>query len=301
MHVMKERADCLIHSARNSKDKIDPPQKNKVAAHSKSIITPPESITIDVARKQSDASNTSRHIGLKLFRRASSVDRPVRASSYAGPMPMGLNGFPLRGCIKSSMASTLSVASDFSDQMSSSDQRSCSSGHRVSFSHVELREYCRQVGDNPSVSSGCPLSIGWKFNKRGKVDIDSYEADLDRDPVPCERLSAQEREKLLTEIGGASQSQIMQGRIQAYFDYKMRAETLEKIGGLRHYKTVGPRERLLIMKESAARKIDRARKGTSPLEEQRKLWDNAKEAARRSSAQPVRQGTAIAPRRRVSL
>mmetsp|Transcript_4929 Transcript_4929/g.9166 ORF Transcript_4929/g.9166 Transcript_4929/m.9166 type:complete len:252 (+) Transcript_4929:465-1220(+) len=246
-------------------------------------------------RKQAESSNSPRHIGFKPPRRVTSTSTLSTTSSYAGPLPTRLDGYPLRGCIKLSLtASTRSVSSDLSDQSSNP-------GHKVSFSHVELREYCRQVGDNPSVSSGCPLSIGWKFNKRGKVDIDSYEADLDRDPVPCERLSAQEREKLLTEIGGASQSQIMQGRIQAYFDYKMRAETLEKIGGLRHYKTVGPRERLLIMKESAARKIDRARKGTSPLEEQRKLWDNAKEAARRSSAQPVRQGTAIAPRRRVSL
>mmetsp|Transcript_38258 Transcript_38258/g.80504 ORF Transcript_38258/g.80504 Transcript_38258/m.80504 type:complete len:124 (-) Transcript_38258:235-606(-) len=122
------------------------------------------------------------------------------------------------------------------------------------------------------------------------MDIDSYEADIiKRDPVPCERLSAKEREQLLTEIGGASQSQVMQGSIQAYFDSKMRAETLEKIGGLRKCNSVRPLERFLIMKESVARKINRARRGTSSLKEQQQLWDNAHAAARRNSAQAARQ------------
>jgi hypothetical protein len=80
----------------------------------------------------------------------------------------------------------------------------------VSFSNVSVREYSRVVGDNPCVSSGPPLAIGWKYNKRGKTDIDSFEeekltakaAHLDDGIVGCQRLSADEREKLLIDIGG---------------------------------------------------------------------------------------------------
>jgi len=87
----------------------------------------------------------------------------------------------------------------------------------------------------------------------------------------------------LSEIGGASDSQIMQGKMHAHFDRRLRAETLDQIGGVTNFKTVGPRERLFIMKESAARKLDRAKKGISPTQEQQQLWDDAQEAARQSS------------------
>ncbi|KAL9182758.1 hypothetical protein ACHAXT_004037 [Thalassiosira profunda] len=179
-------------------------------------------------------------------------------SSYAGPQPIGRDGLPLRSCLKHACTPPTSASSDSSVMGGGSGGRCC---HKVSFSHVQLREYCRQVGDNPSVTCGAPLAIGWKFNKRGKIDIDTYEADLDKDPKPCERLSPQEREKILTEIGRASHSQIMQGQIQAYFDRQLRAETLDQIGGLKNCKSIGPRERLFIMRESAARKLDRAKRG----------------------------------------
>ena len=77
----------------------------------------------------------------------------------------------------------------------------------------------------------------------------------------------------------------MQGQVQAYFDRALRSQTLDQIGGPKHYKSIGPRERLLLVKESAARKLERAKKGVSPSQEQRKLWDDAhaQETARRRS------------------
>jgi len=203
-------------------------------------------------------------------------------SSYAGPQPTTADGHPLRSCLKQD---DLLPSSSSEPTAGTCDPipRVPSSCHRVSFSHVQLREYCRAAGDNPSVSSGCPLAIGWKYNKRGKVDIDSYEADLDKEPVQCQRISSKEREKLLADVGGVSHTQIMQGQVNAYFGRQLRAETLDQIGGLRHSKSVGPRERLYIMTESAARKLHRAKTGISHNQEQQKLWDQAHEAARRKS------------------
>lgn len=235
-----------------------------------------EPFIVNASAKQSEATPSSPLPNpLKILHRRNSSTKslPRTCSLYAGPQPTGRDGCPLRSCIKSS--SSLSLAS--SDVFARSGP---ANGRRVSFSYVKLREYCRQVGDNPSVSSGCPIAIGWKFNKRGMIDIDSYEADHDIDPIPCRRLSSKDRERILTEIGGISQTQIMQGQVQAYFDRQQRDETLGQIGGPKNCMSVGPRERLFTMRESAARKFVRAKRGSSPNKEQQELWDNAHEAAR---------------------
>ena len=35
---------------------------------------------------------------------------------------------------------------------------------QISFDHVDLRDYRRIAGDNPSVTDGCTLVIGWEYN-----------------------------------------------------------------------------------------------------------------------------------------
>eukprot|EP00521_Asterionellopsis_glacialis_P013381 CAMPEP_0195306748 /NCGR_PEP_ID=MMETSP0707-20130614/37355_1 /TAXON_ID=33640 /ORGANISM="Asterionellopsis glacialis, Strain CCMP134" /LENGTH=578 /DNA_ID=CAMNT_0040370975 /DNA_START=457 /DNA_END=2193 /DNA_ORIENTATION=+ len=45
----------------------------------------------------------------------------------------------------------------------------------VTFTKIEIREYERVVGDNPSVSSGVPLSIGWKYSPLKSIHVDEYE------------------------------------------------------------------------------------------------------------------------------
>jgi len=47
----------------------------------------------------------------------------------------------------------------------------------VRFGEVEIRDYCRVLGDNPSCSArgGPPVSIGWLYNVNAAVPLDEYE------------------------------------------------------------------------------------------------------------------------------
>lgn len=45
----------------------------------------------------------------------------------------------------------------------------------VSFSRLNVRQYERVLGDNPSCSSGPSVSIGWKYKDDISMDIDTYE------------------------------------------------------------------------------------------------------------------------------
>jgi hypothetical protein len=38
------------------------------------------------------------------------------------------------------------------------------------------------LGDNPAVSRGAPLTIGWKHNRKSVVSVDSYECFLMSNP-----------------------------------------------------------------------------------------------------------------------
>ncbi|KAL9188075.1 hypothetical protein ACHAXT_006453 [Thalassiosira profunda] len=47
----------------------------------------------------------------------------------------------------------------------------------VSFHSVDVREYDRTVGDNPSCRSGPPLSLDWSYSKKYQKNLEEYEAD----------------------------------------------------------------------------------------------------------------------------
>ena len=66
----------------------------------------------------------------------------------------------------------------------------------VSFQSVSVREYPRCLGDNPSVSSGPPISIGWKPQKNEEFSIDDYEAGRVRSSR-CARIPARKRAEIL--------------------------------------------------------------------------------------------------------
>ena len=205
--------------------------------------------------------------------------------AYAGPRPISSEGLPLRSCVKK--------------PTSNIDVHRGSSRRKVSFDHVELREYRRIAGDNPSVTDGCPLSIGWEYNCLGKLDVDSYEADRadrkDATQYGAQGLSPRVREAILIVIAGVSRAEIARAQTQAYLHKRLRLQTLDQIDRR------GPVERIVIMKESAARKLERAKKGIySPAQEQLRLWEDAHEAAMQRMSLEEAQPEAVEKTRRLT-
>eukprot|EP00531_Pseudo-nitzschia_arenysensis_P013467 CAMPEP_0116134918 /NCGR_PEP_ID=MMETSP0329-20121206/10913_1 /TAXON_ID=697910 /ORGANISM="Pseudo-nitzschia arenysensis, Strain B593" /LENGTH=181 /DNA_ID=CAMNT_0003629683 /DNA_START=173 /DNA_END=718 /DNA_ORIENTATION=- len=47
---------------------------------------------------------------------------------------------------------------------------------KVIFDEIEVKEYPRMLGDNPAVSEGVPLTIGWKPQSSYSMDIDLFES-----------------------------------------------------------------------------------------------------------------------------
>jgi len=82
----------------------------------------------------------------------------------------------------------------------------------VSFNTIEIKQYERLPGDNPSVSCGVPLSLGWEVVDTQIVSVDEYEAQLGVTRIPRTKqelaLGHEERKTLLQESWGYSDKAI---------------------------------------------------------------------------------------------
>ena len=109
---------------------------------------------------------------------------PHTASAALTPLSRRTSTPNLRSCIinpsKSlNSATTLSTATATSMATEGSEVSQSSSQHppssqpgpkrNVSFSHQSVREYEVTLGDNPSVSSGFPVSLGWRYDPQETI------------------------------------------------------------------------------------------------------------------------------------
>ena len=79
---------------------------------------------------------------------------------------------------------------------------------KVSFSNICVREYNVTLGDNPSVSSGAPLTLGWNFCEHKPIRLDDNDLARKRRKAKCPRtLSYYERRYLLFWFGVPAKDQ----------------------------------------------------------------------------------------------
>lgn len=93
---------------------------------------------------------------------------------------------------------------------------------KVIFDDVEIREYPHILGDNPAVSEGVPLTIGWKPINSYSIDIDLFESMR----CPIRRRG---RKQLLI-----SSMRRVQSLVEAGYSLEKIGETIVNVDKARH-------------------------------------------------------------------
>ena len=107
---------------------------------------------------------------------------------------------------------------------------------KVQFSTVEVRQYERILGDNPGVSSGPPISIGWNFyeDRTVCISVDEYEYEHAHGTHHDETdmvLSRDERESILRELG-FDQKDVARSVRKNYKLKKKRRQTVNNLSAM---------------------------------------------------------------------
>uniref|UniRef100_A0A7S2P2M0 Uncharacterized protein n=1 Tax=Leptocylindrus danicus TaxID=163516 RepID=A0A7S2P2M0_9STRA len=72
----------------------------------------------------------------------------------------------------------------------------------VSFTKLEIRQYELQLGDNPSVRKGPPISIGWDIINSSEHDLETYEGSRGlRRSYEQLKINDADRKEMLKEAG----------------------------------------------------------------------------------------------------
>mmetsp|Transcript_1397 Transcript_1397/g.2426 ORF Transcript_1397/g.2426 Transcript_1397/m.2426 type:complete len:182 (-) Transcript_1397:216-761(-) len=97
---------------------------------------------------------------------------------------------------------------------------------------ITIYEFPIVIGDNPAVSSGCPITIGWKCQKKDVRNLEFYEylrrteRRKDRQNL---KMPMDQRSQLLLR-SGCSVEKIAKAALKAEQAKDERLETLRKIG-----------------------------------------------------------------------
>jgi len=149
-----------------------------------------------------------------------------------------------------------------------SDEEQQEEGLSISFGKIQIRQYERIPGDNPSICFGVPLTIGWAFNEEGvPISVEEYESQRSSEPKKRDEMyvSLRERERILTEDWGINRSAVRAAERSVSLASKQRRETSARLH-------LEPAQEAI---ESARKKFDRVVYGKSDKKEEERLWREA--------------------------
>jgi hypothetical protein len=195
----------------------------------------------------------------------------TKSSSYKGPQRrLRSDGSFIRPAIKngSRRGSLSNISVD-----SSVGHQSAPIKRNISFTSVHIREHERIAGDNPCVTSGVPLSIGWASLQHNAIDLDLYEKSKgpSRDKIEM-MVPAAIRKSMLRDEFGVSVKDLNEAIKNVNITKRNRRHTVAGEG------MEGWGEGV----ESAKRKLGRFLKKTTKEKEEQKLWEQAQKAAMKS-------------------
>mmetsp|Transcript_4086 Transcript_4086/g.6430 ORF Transcript_4086/g.6430 Transcript_4086/m.6430 type:complete len:673 (-) Transcript_4086:101-2119(-) len=144
---------------------------------------------------------------------------------------------------------------------------------RVRFNAIQIRDYERIVGDNPSCTAGPPLSIGWKYGTTTVIDVNSYEqARPYRKSSVRLILPREEREALLLNWGASFHDIVesVRGNIKVKNQRRQTVTNLGKVERIEEAFESATRtlKRALLLRRSTGNKVKR-------LQEQANLAQSA--------------------------
>ncbi|CAB9509047.1 expressed unknown protein [Seminavis robusta] len=114
----------------------------------------------------------------------------------------------------------------------------------VSFGTVQIREFERIAGDNPAVSQGPSLSLGWKSIDQKPLTVRKYEDTRERASV-LTPLTRETRKFLLTFVFDVSSEDIKRSEKSAAKIQAQRHETIKQLlhnKAIRRKKSFPPRQ-----------------------------------------------------------
>lgn len=208
----------------------------------------------------------------------------LRASAYRGPEPLRRDGSTLTSALKRGSQCDRCDVSDAESVAPTETQASQS--RRFSFSCVDVREYERVAGDNPCVSKGVPLSIGWGYCQHGSIDLEEYEFNRGpaRDKIEMV-VPPDVRTEILRDEFGVPDRDMIAAMKEVTVTRKQRGHTVG----------AEPFEGLTEVAQSAKRKFKRFVKRTSNAKEQEKMRAQAQQHAlnKYSKAQKNPEGAGV--------
>jgi hypothetical protein len=103
-----------------------------------------------------------------------------------------------------------------------------SSSPSVRFSNVEIRSYPMVLGDNPSVTSGVPITIDWEYEDQVVCDVAEYEKSRPARRVRTELLMPSSIRARLAIDAGSSRKELQQQQRRVNIQRSQRRRTLQR-------------------------------------------------------------------------